>query len=119
RLPRHDRAGGEQRERTAEEKPQPLRVGAEGVDRDEPGGRGGGEKKRPEDSKLGPPRGSPAREQLRRASHQRSIRSPITRATSSSAPPASSHATIPSGIGPMLPRPQPPRPSGCWTTGWR
>ena len=37
-----------------------------------------------------------------------SVRSPSRRAISSSAAAASSHATMPSGIGPMRPRPQPP-----------
>ena len=39
-------------------------------------------------------------------------RLPISRMTSTSAAPASSQATMPSGIGPMLPMPQPPRSGG-------
>ena len=43
-------------------------------------------------------------------------RSPISRATSSRPAPATSHATSPSGIGPMLPSPKPPLFDGCLTS---
>ena len=45
------------------------------------------------------------------------VRSPSSRAITSSAAIASSHATIPSGIGPIRPMPQPPRSSGVWCSG--
>ena len=66
-----------------------------------------------------PDRGSCARRSLvvgllAAASARLGVRSPSSRAISSSAAAASSHATMPSGIGPIRPMPQPPRSSGCW-----